>query len=262
MSHTDTNHTTGTQDFESEGVQLPAADLVHNTQPGLWDGVDLEAFGAERAALISNYRPADRMMLALGLDVSSTAKVLAALVAYHGWLSWPSRDRLAELSGISKSHLSEASKELVTAGVWAVTKTRKDRKWKYQYAFRGQAFSNSLLPSKIAYKDSLGTSEIRPAESHHSCEIPVTGVVEPERNRNSRERENKKNLSLSVPQVPGTREREETIPTGAVNQPPSQGERDPPRFRLPPRRNDQGNGAPHRLAARGAKEWAPWIEQN
>ena len=150
----------GTADGLDRQPQLPMADLAKATQPSLWDGVDLEAFGVDRAATIGNYRPAERMLTALGLDVSLSAKVIAAALAYHGWVSWPGLDRLVAITRIAKPNVSLAAKELEDAGV-----IRKSRHYHpkgqvgIQYAFSGAAIAQ-VLEFRDYHIDNGGSSAI------------------------------------------------------------------------------------------------------
>ena len=108
------------------GSQLPDAEIAHAVQPSLWDGVDLAQFDSTRADLLAGYRPGDRMLLASSLsNVSPTARLVAVALAYHGWNSWPSRERLAQLLRIPKQNVSRATRELTDAGI--VRKYRRNR---------------------------------------------------------------------------------------------------------------------------------------
>ena len=100
--------------------QLPNADIAKATQPDMWEGVDVSAFGADRPRFIENLQRADRMELAAALaDVSPTARLVAVVLASHGWISWPGRDRLATLLQMERQNISRATKELETAGIIA-----------------------------------------------------------------------------------------------------------------------------------------------
>ena len=123
---------------QSAGFQLPNASITAAVQPGLWDGVDLAQFEATRPGLIEGYRPADRMLLALSLtEVSPTARIVAAALAFHGWSSWPSRDRLARMLRIHKRNVSRAMRELERAG--AVHSFRRHRtSGSVEHVFGGQ----------------------------------------------------------------------------------------------------------------------------
>ena len=125
--------------------QLPMADIAQATEPDFWDGVDLATIGVERAQEIAGWRPGDRMLATLSLDVSNTAKVVAAAIAFHGWTGWPGLDRLAELTRTAKPHVSRATKELELAGI--LVKTRRHHKAGHvgiQYSFSGRAIAEAL----------------------------------------------------------------------------------------------------------------------
>lgn len=127
---------------EPPGFQLPQADIAQATQPSLWDGVDLAAFGVERAETIAGYKWADRMLLTLSLvEVSATARIIATIVAWHGWVAYVSLDRLAQLSRLDKGNVSRAIRELNQAGIWRTSKTRKRNRTVTQYAFSGMAIA-------------------------------------------------------------------------------------------------------------------------
>ena len=78
------------------------------------------------------------MILALSLkEVSPTARIVGAALAYHGWSSWPSRDRLAGLLRLDKSNIRKAVRELEKSG--AVRSFRRHRtSGNIQYVFGGQ----------------------------------------------------------------------------------------------------------------------------
>ena len=127
------------------GVQLPQADIAKATQPGLFDDLPESAFTVDHRLLI-NARPADRMLLCLALDVSPSAVKVAVALAYHGWNSWPSRERLCRLTNLKSPHVTRAANELEKAGVIA-------RRRKYhtggnvgiQYTFNGLALAKATV---------------------------------------------------------------------------------------------------------------------
>ena len=127
------------------GVQLPQADIAKATQPGLFDDLPESAFTVDHR-LIINARPADRMLLCLALDVSPSAVKVAVALAYHGWNSWPSRERLCRLTNLKSPHVTRAANELEKAGVIA-------RRRKYhtggnvgiQYIFNGLALAKATV---------------------------------------------------------------------------------------------------------------------
>ena len=124
----------------------PMADMAAQTQPGLWDGMDLSEFNAARATLIDRMQPADRMLLMLSRkDLTPTARIVGAALAYHGWVSWPSLDTLADLLNIDKRHLSRPVHDLVDHGYARRSKRSGARgSVSTQYVFSGLAVLNAL----------------------------------------------------------------------------------------------------------------------
>ena len=124
----------------------PMADMAAQTQPGLWDGIDLSEFNAARATLIDRMQPADRMLLMLSRkDLTPTARIVGAALAYHGWVSWPSLDTLADLLNIDKRHLSRPVHDLVDHGYARRSKRSGARgSVSTQYVFSGLAILNAL----------------------------------------------------------------------------------------------------------------------
>ena len=95
----------------------PMVDVAAQTEPGLWDGMDLSEFDAARAALIDRMAPADRMLVILAHEgLTPTAYRVGAVLAYHGWVSWPSLDTLAALLHLKKPHVSRAITNLERHG--------------------------------------------------------------------------------------------------------------------------------------------------
>ena len=72
------------------GASQPASSFLKRTlrtrfRPGLWEGVDLAQFQANRPGLIEGYRPVDRLLLALSPhEVTPTARIVAGALAWHG----------------------------------------------------------------------------------------------------------------------------------------------------------------------------------
>ena len=124
----------------------PMADMAAQTQPGLWDGIDLSEFNAARATQIDRMQPADRMLLMLSRkDLTPTARIVGAALAYHGWVSWPSLDTLADLLNIDKRHLSRPVHDLVDHGYARRSKRSGARgSVSTQYVFSGLAILNAL----------------------------------------------------------------------------------------------------------------------
>ena len=177
---------------------MPA--IAAATAPSLWAGVDLAGIGlsAEQAAEIAGFRPAERMLLALRLtQVSATARIVAAAVAYRGWIAWPSNADIGALAGVRPSRVSEALGELDAAGVWVRARKRYGRRWRVQFAFAGAAVAAAYLERSGIGRDStirnLADPEELAAELRDSgfrnlaasFEIPApdthrTGTLEPE----------------------------------------------------------------------------------
>ena len=159
---------------DKQAVQLPHVEIVHAVQPTLWDGVDphdLPDFAAELVPLIENMKIGDRMMLALALsEVSATARIVAAAIAWHGWISWPGRDRLATLLRIPKQNVSRATKELADEGI-----IRKYRRHKtsqsIQYVFSGMALVKAGVEIKGGDWNQIDTLTGKEQETLVSGEI-------------------------------------------------------------------------------------------
>ena len=100
------------------GVQLPQADVVHQTAPGLFDTLP-EEFLTEAHRALQNWRYAgDRMLVALALPVSGNAKAIAGALLWHGWSSFPSRERLSEFTGdTALPNITRGINELEKAGI-------------------------------------------------------------------------------------------------------------------------------------------------
>ena len=95
----------------------PMADVAAQTEPGLWDGMDLSEFDVARALRIERMQPADRMLLMLTRkDLTPTSRIVGAVLAYHGWVSWPSLDTLVALLSIDKRNISRSIGELERHG--------------------------------------------------------------------------------------------------------------------------------------------------
>ena len=116
-------HPTETVDNDP-GVQLPQIDLVHATRPSLWDGL-ADTHVPKARKMITDAPTGDRMVLAYALKVGDRAQKIAGVLLYHGWVSWPSRERLAVLTGLQPSNVSHALSELANAGI--LERRRKHR---------------------------------------------------------------------------------------------------------------------------------------
>ena len=153
------------------GVQLPQADIAKATQPGLFDDLPESAFTVDHKILV-NARPADRMLLCLGLDVSASAVKVAVALAYHGWTSWPSRETLCRLTNLKSPHVTRAANELEKAGVIA-------RRRKYhtggnvgiQYIFNGLALAKATVEQEHPTLQGAITNLVTAPENAQEPEI-------------------------------------------------------------------------------------------
>ena len=107
---------------DNPGVQLPAADIAHQTRPGLWDGLG-DTDVPKALKMITDAPPGDRMVLTYALAVGDRAQKVAGVLAYHGWVSWPSRRRLADLTGLLPPNVSHGLSELARKGI--ITRRRR-----------------------------------------------------------------------------------------------------------------------------------------
>ena len=111
---------------EPVGVQLPQADVVHETRPGLFDYLAPEFLSDAHRALDAWPHAGDRMLVSYRLPVSRTAQAVAGALLWHGWASYPSRDRISAMTGIAGlGNISRAQKELEEAGIIARRKRVK-----------------------------------------------------------------------------------------------------------------------------------------
>ena len=100
------------------GVQLPQADLVHQTAPGLFDQLPESSLTDAHRALQNWPLVGDRMLVALALPVSGNAKAVAGALLWHGWSSFPSRERLSALTGdTALPNITRGINELEKAGI-------------------------------------------------------------------------------------------------------------------------------------------------
>ena len=85
-------------------------------RPTLFDGLP-ESTWTEAHRLLQDARPGDRMLVCLGLEATPNAVRVAAVLAYHGWTSWPSRETLAVRTGLNPQNVSRATSELEKTGI-------------------------------------------------------------------------------------------------------------------------------------------------
>ena len=172
---------------------IPMADIAAGTQLTLWDDIDTSAFDARRMDLITKMWPGDRMMLCLGLDVSHTARNVAAAIAYHAreWVGFPSRDRLALVLRMPPNVVSRAVRELrEKVGLKVSKRYRRGHQGWHQLAFSGPALlaeldrqeavasSARLEPpleeaaAHIAPRPTPAAAHIAPRQLSPDCELP------------------------------------------------------------------------------------------
>ena len=123
--------------------QLPLADVAHATRPNLWDGPDTPETAARRRDLEA-MRPADRMLLAFTLPVPPTARIVAAVLAYHGWVCFPSLARLAVLTRMDKPHVSRTIRHDLRGYVRTAKRYSSRGRQAIQYVFNGEALMECL----------------------------------------------------------------------------------------------------------------------
>ena len=103
---------------EPIGVQLPQADVVHQTRPGLFDTLPSDILIDAHRVLENWPHAGDRMMLAPLLPVSLQAQRVASALLWHGWSSIPSRERVSAFTSIRDlSNISKGFNELEKAGI-------------------------------------------------------------------------------------------------------------------------------------------------
>ena len=186
------------------GVQLPQADIAKATQPGLFDDLPESAFTVDHR-LIINARPADRMLLCLALDVSPSAVKVAVALAYHGWNSWPSRERLCRLTNLKSPHVTRAANELEKAGVIA-------RRRKYhtggnvgiQYIFNGLALAKATVEQEHPTLQGAITNLVTaPVNAQNQRSTAITNLVTAPVNGQEQRPTAITNL-VTAPERPGT----------------------------------------------------------
>ena len=185
------------------GVQLPQADIAKATQPGLFDDLPESAFTVDHR-LIINARPADRMLLCLALDVSPSAVKVAVALAYHGWNSWPSRERLCRLTNLKSPHVTRAANELEKAGVIA-------RRRKYhtggnvgiQYIFNGLALAKATVEQEHPTLQGAITNLVTaPENAQNQRSTAITNLVTAEPEDHETRADAVTDLVTAEPQVP------------------------------------------------------------
>ena len=167
-------------DCQQLGVQLPTADIAHQTQPGLFDHLPPSAFTIDHKTLIKA-RPGDRMLAALGLPVSNAAKIVGPALAWHGWNAWPSRETISGITGILPQNVSRASKELEKAGCIRRAK-RKHRTGAVgiQTTFKGLAIVATVVAQDHPILADAGR-RLAKAGNQYDSQRGITLIPEPER---------------------------------------------------------------------------------
>ena len=106
------------------GFQLPYVDIVHQTEPQLFDELPVELLTEDHLILRNWDKVGDRMLVANILPVSRNARLVASVLLWHGWSSYPTREWLCELGDISDySVITRGITELEKAGF--VTKRKR-----------------------------------------------------------------------------------------------------------------------------------------
>ena len=185
------------------GVQLPQADIAKATQPGLFDDLPESAFTVDHKILV-NARPADRMLLCLGLDVSASAVKVAVALAYHGWTSWPSRETLCRLTNLKSPHVTRATNELEKAGFIA-------RRRRYhtggnvgiQYTFNGLALAKATVEQEHPTLQGAITNLVTaPENAQNQRPTAITNLVTAEPKDHETRADAVTDLVTAEPQVP------------------------------------------------------------
>lgn len=129
-------HRTG---LEPQSVQLPQADIAHQTRLGLWDGWPETKLPKCREA-IDKAGMGERTIIQSLFDVPPSAKEIANKLLYHGWWSWPSRDRLIDMTGLDSTNVSRALGQLERANIISLRRTYSGGgKVRIEYVFQGLA---------------------------------------------------------------------------------------------------------------------------
>ena len=169
-------HPTQTVDHDP-GVQLPQIDLVHATRPSLWDGL-ADTHVPKARKMITDAPTGDRIILTYSLDVGQRAQKVAGVLAYHGWVSWPSRERLAALTGLLPPNVSHALSELVEAGI--IARRRQFRSGGVRdtvYVFNGLKVAEVAALGKHPTLEKAARKVLRRCHSDTSAGVAVTPLT-------------------------------------------------------------------------------------
>ena len=98
------------------GFQLPHPEIAHQARFSLFEGMPAELITDAHRALDAWGHAGDRMLVAQKMAVPPAARSVAAVYLYHGWVSYPGRDRLAEFTGIKPRNITRALDELEAGG--------------------------------------------------------------------------------------------------------------------------------------------------
>ena len=116
------DHFGSTDSGESEardldpGFQLPHPEIAHQARFSLFQGMPPELITDAHRALDAWGHAGDRMLVAQKMPVPPAARSVAAVYLYHGWVSYPGRDRLAEFTGMKPRNITRALDELEGVG--------------------------------------------------------------------------------------------------------------------------------------------------
>ena len=101
---------------DSPGFQLPQADIVHQTAPGLFD--DLSASSLTDAHLaLAGCSDGDRMMLACLLPVTALGRLVASVLLRYGWRSSLGWKEVAVLCRTDAPRVGNCVRDLERAGL-------------------------------------------------------------------------------------------------------------------------------------------------
>jgi len=165
-----------------QGVQLPQADVVHETAPWLFDGLPTSELINECVKLDGWSHTGDRMLFGLGLPVSGAARQVAAILLWYGWASFPSRETLCERTGFNAPNVTRATRELEREG-FLVRRTRTTSGRGLQgnfYVFCGMAVCRELIRQGHPTLGELGQAIIAHYEGRGVNMTPRSGSEEPE----------------------------------------------------------------------------------
>ena len=116
--------------IDSYPTQLPIADLVNQIGVTIWQ--DDQTVQEDTRRSVEEMATGDRMMLAIRLAAEAglppTCSIVAAALAYRGWVSWPSQDGLGRAIGVARPHVSRALSHLAKSGLIRRVTLRRGRR--------------------------------------------------------------------------------------------------------------------------------------